>query len=230
MKLRASITAAAASAVACLALAPGASAALTKGASGPGGPIQGGIETTVSFTVSGFPGKVTDVNAAIGGISHTYPEDIEVQLVAPSGAAVNLISDAADGTDVSGVSLTFDDAAPGKLPFTNGMGAGPMTSGTFQPSSYDYTGGPPDLDPFGAGTATTLAGLNGGSANGVWKLRVGDDFTAEDNGSFTTSGLTLTSDFKPKKKCKKKKGKKGAAAAKKKKCGKKKKHIVFSAR
>jgi subtilisin-like proprotein convertase family protein len=208
-----------------LALTAGASA-VVKSATGPGGPIQPGLVSTITFTATSVPGKVTDVNASINGITHTFPEDIEATLTAPSGASVQLLSDAADGGDVSGVNLTFDDSAPGKVPFTpvpDPGGTAQLVSGTFQPSSYPGTQTPgPDPDPL-TGTSPNLAGLAGGTANGNWILRVTDDYAAEDVGSYTGSALRITTAAK--KKCKKKKGKKGAVAAK---CGKKKKRTIVS--
>lgn len=215
----------------CLALAPGANAALTKTATGPGGPITLGVSSNITFTVSNFPGKVTDVNVGINGLSHEYPEDIEAQLIAPNGTAVNVLSDAGDSTPVSGIGLLFDDSAPSKLDSAtlNPMGMHPMVAGTFQPSAYSWTDpmDDPNGDPFGPGTSPLLAGLNGSGANGAWVLKVTDDY-ANDDGSFAGTTLTLSTDFKPKK-CKKKKGKKGAVAAKK-KCKKKGKKTIVSSR
>ena len=228
MKLRAMIACAAA-ATACLSMASAASAAtVTKTAPGPGGAIPA-LPTTfaTTFTASGVAGKVIDVNVAINGISHTFPEDIEASLTGPNGASVLLMSDAGSEQDATGINLLFDDSAAAKLPFDPPGPGGPVIlGGTYQPTNYVGPQSPPDPDL--TSTVPTLAGLTGGSPNGNWVLRLSDDFSLEDDGSYSGSVLTITSQFK-KKKCKKKKGKKGAVAAKK--CKKKKQNkMVLSVR
>jgi subtilisin-like proprotein convertase family protein len=222
MKLRATIVCAAA-AVASLSLASAASAATqTKSATGPGLNIRGDAVATTTFVSEGLRGRLIDVNVAIDGISHTYPEDIEASLTGPNGASVVLISDAADGGDVSGVNLLFDDSATASLPFSPGPDVTPLVSGTYKPTNHAGLAGPPDPDPL-TGTVTSLAGLAGGNPNGTWTLRVTDDFVVEDEtGAYGASILTIKTAYK-KKKCKKK-AKKGAVAAKK--CKKKKRSVL----
>ena len=221
MKLR-TLIACAAAAAACLSLAPAASAATqTKSAAGPGLNIRANAVATTTFVSQGLRGRLVDVNVALNGISHTYPEDIEASLTGPNGASVLLMSDAADGTDASGVNLTFDDQAAGKIPFFAPpfTTPAPLVSGTFQPSSYVGLQTPTEPDPL-TGTVPNLAGLLPGKPNGTWTLRVTDDFLPEDEtGAYGGSVLTIKTKFK--KKCKKKKGKK---------CGKKKKRSVLSVR
>src|SRR5262249_31571374 len=94
--------------------------------------------------------------------------------VGPSGQKAMLMSDAGGDGPASGVTLTFDDAAPG-IPE-----AGPLVSGVFGPR--DYGGVPPDefvspapLEPY----PTALATFNGGNPNGVWNLYVVDDSSSD---------------------------------------------------
>jgi subtilisin-like proprotein convertase family protein len=219
MKLRATLACVAAG-IASLSLAAAASAATqTKSAAGPGLNIRATSVATTTFVSEGLRGKLIDVNVAINGISHTFPEDIEATLTGPNGASVALMSDAGDGTDVAGINLLFDDSAAAKLPLDPpGPGGAPLLGGTYQPTNHVGTQAPPDPDL--TATVPTLAGLTGANPNGTWFLRITDDFGLEDEtGSYAGSVLTITTSFK--KKCKKKKGKKGAVAAKK--CGKKKK-------
>lgn len=221
MKLRAITVFAAAVTAFMTFAAPALAATETKSAAGPGLNIRATTVATTTFVSEGLRGKLIDVNVAINGISHTYPEDIEASLTGPNGASVLLMSDTADGGDVAGVNLLFDDSATASLPLRPGPDPAPLVSGTYKPTNHPGTGGPPDPDPL-TGTVPTLAGLTGGKPNGTWILRITDDFAPEDEtGSYAGSVLTITTSFKKKCKKKKKKGKKGAVAAKK--CGKKKK-------
>ncbi len=46
------------------------------------------------IAVSDFGGSVTDVNLELTGLSHTYPDDIDMLLVAPGGENAIVMSDA----------------------------------------------------------------------------------------------------------------------------------------
>lgn len=134
-------------------------------------------------TVSGLVGNIENVTVSVLGLSHNYPEDIEVLLVNPAGKTVLLMASAGGGSDINGVDLTFDDAATTSLPDEN-----LITSGTYKPTPYflDQTfGSPAPAGPYG----TSLTNLNGTSANGTWKLFVRD--IAADDGGQIASGWRL---------------------------------------
>jgi hypothetical protein len=147
--------------------------------------------------VSGLNGTVTDVNVRINSLTHAFPDDVAFLLVAPNGARMIIQSDVGGGTDISNVTYTLDDQAGAGIP-----DAGPITAGTFRPTSVDISGGtgddffpttganPPPVDCFTTacpqaaptGSATlngTFAGIN---PNGVWKLYA-VDCCAMDTGS-----------------------------------------------
>ena len=48
----------------------------------------------------------------INGLSHTYPDDIDMLLVSPSGQNAIFMSDAGGSFDVVNCDLTIDDEAP----------------------------------------------------------------------------------------------------------------------
>lgn len=122
-----------------------------------------------TIAVSGFSGTVGDLNVTITGLSHTFPDDVGIVLVGPTGASTVLMEDSGQNADVSGVNLTFDDAASSSLPDSS-----QITSGTYKPSQgTQMTGGgdgctPPSTypdapaGPYGG----TLAGFNGTDPNG----------------------------------------------------------------
>src|SRR5690349_3675544 len=57
--------------------------------------INDGAATPYSsdLQVAGMNGVITDVRATIHNISHTYPDDIQMVLVSPSGDKVELMND-----------------------------------------------------------------------------------------------------------------------------------------
>ena len=121
------------------------------------------------------------------GLSHTYPDDLDVLLVGPGGQMLLLMSDAGGGGDLNGVTFTFDGAAAATL-----ANSSQLATGTFRPSNYgasDTCAAPAPAGPY----ASALSTFNGGNPNGTWSLYVVDD-AASDSG--TMSGgweLTITS-------------------------------------
>ena len=101
-------------------------AAITIPDHGPGMAYQSTI------TVSGLTGQVSKATVTLNQLTHTFPQDVNVLLVSPTGGNVLLMSHAGAGYSVTNpITLTFDDAAAGTLP--NNL---PLASGTYQPISY----------------------------------------------------------------------------------------------
>ena len=142
-----------------------------------------------TIEVSGFDPKLSDVNVTLYGLSHTWPDDIDIMLAGPTGASTILTSDAGGGTAIAAVDLTFDGEAPGQLD-----NDGAISTGTYKPTNFDTDN---DFNPLptcnpgpgvpASGTAIPAVGclakaFNGTDPNGTWSLYVGDD-AALDNGS-----------------------------------------------
>lgn len=90
-----------------------------------------------------------------------------------------VMSHAGGGNEVRGVTLTFDDAAPGLLPDSM-----MLTNGIYQPSDYnpiDVLQPPAPARPYATGG---LGAFNGIDPNGTWSLFVFDDFF-HDSGKIT---------------------------------------------
>ncbi len=149
-----------------------------------------------NITVAGAPVSPSKITVTLKNISHTFPSDVDVLLVGPTGQKFIVLSDAIGGTDWTGQTYTFDDNAAAIL-----SNAGtPPASGSFRPTNYG-TGdvfpvpapAAPYLSPATAGAntlASTFAGLN---PNGTWSLYVVDD-AGTDIGSFAGGwDLTITS-------------------------------------
>jgi len=111
-------------------------------------------------------------------MSHTYPVDLDILLVGPTGASVILMNDIGGGYDINSVNLTFDDAAANSLPIGS-----QITTGTYKPTSngaaYSFPS-PAPSGPYGS----LLAAFAGLDPNGDWKLFVVDDFV-QDSGSIS---------------------------------------------
>jgi uncharacterized repeat protein (TIGR01451 family)/uncharacterized delta-60 repeat protein len=141
-------------------------------ASGPASPYPSTI------TISSVPGPVDKLTVQLKGVTHPYPADLDILLVAPNGTAVMLMSDAGTNLALNNRTFGFDDAAASALPqFTA------INNGTYRPANYFPTSD--SIPPFAPGTFwtnTTLASFNGINPNGVWSLYVMDD-TAPDAGT-----------------------------------------------
>lgn len=138
-----------------------------------------------TLLVSGLTqGRILKVRASLIGLSHTYPSDLDVMLVAPGNTrGVVLLSDVGGGTDAVGLTLIFDQQAPGRVP-------DPLVSGTYQPANSD-----PALDPFPAPapagvTGHSLTAFNNLNPNGLWRLYIVDD-APTDSGSLLGWSLTI---------------------------------------
>jgi subtilisin-like proprotein convertase family protein len=142
-------------------------------------PTEGNANPFPSFIqVEGFKqATITDVNITVNGLTHDFPNDVNIMLTSPSGLPAILMGGAGGGTPVNNLTLAFDDAAGGLLPDDT-----QLNSGTFRPSIYDF--------PSGTGAPyPALSVFNGYDPNGQWQLFVNDDVT--DEGGNINSGWTL---------------------------------------
>ena len=127
------------------------------------------------ISIAGLPTTgVTVKSVKLGNVNHTFPDDMDIVLVSPTGQAVILMSDAGGGTDAIGLDYTFDDAAASLM--ANSLF---NPQGTYRPTNF----GTPDIFPApGPGTLTqatpTLASFSG-NPNGDWKLYVVDGFNGD---------------------------------------------------
>jgi hypothetical protein len=150
--------------------------------------------------VSGAKGFTTKVTATLHGFSHAYPADVRLLLAGPLGQTTELYNEQGSGTDVSGLTITFDDAAASTLP-------DPLVSGTFRPSQTPSASScgtnpavslpaPAPSGPYGG----ALSAFNGINPNGTWNLYAIDD-AANDSGSIS-GGWSLDVSAVPPAQCK----------------------------
>jgi subtilisin-like proprotein convertase family protein len=117
--------------------------------------------------VHGVPGSITHVRVSLKDVSTTFPDDADIELIAPDGRSVGVMSDVGGNGDLEGVDLAFDDGAAGALPDDD-----QITSGTYKPTNVDNLDEFPEL---GGPSSSAFAPLNGLDPNGTWKLAVTDD-------------------------------------------------------
>ena len=140
-----------------------------------------------TISVSGATGTVTKVVVVLHGLTHTYPDDLDILLSGPTGANLMIVSDVGGGEDVSSATLTLDDGAASALP-----DGGPLVTGTFRPTNVGSDG---TAFPSGAPTpsthATFAAAFQGTDPNGTWSLWVRDEYST-DGGSIAGWTLQVT--------------------------------------
>jgi hypothetical protein len=117
------------------------------------------------------------VRVKLNGLNHTFPSDVDILLVGPTGQKFTILSDVIGGTDAVNINYTLDDAGATLVPST-----GTPVSGTFRPTNYgtgDLFPVPAPIAPYQfaatAGTATFASVFNGQNPNGTWSLYVVDD-------------------------------------------------------
>ncbi len=148
-------------------------------------PLVGAPSTPASIDVSGLQGSITELNLRLTGISHTFPDDMDVILESPTGQTAMIMSDVGSGLSsqtsgtkqsypADGITLTLDDQASRSLSDTN-----PLVSGIFKPTNVTdpnestTEGNAPG--PFSTSFPSALSTFDGEDPNGTWKLWVNDD-------------------------------------------------------
>jgi subtilisin-like proprotein convertase family protein len=134
---------------------------------------------------------ITDINIRLVGLSHTYPDDLDIVLEhEPSGITVLIMSDACGADDLNNATILFDDESPdGLLPDFGCSSA----SGVFyhrQPTNYGAGDSLPAPAPT-SGYGSTLSVFDGITPNGWWRLWVFDDLSP-DSGTLSEWRLEIT--------------------------------------
>jgi hypothetical protein len=121
--------------------------------------------------VTGAAGIPTRAQIRLLGLSHTFPDDLDMLLVTPFGRPLWLMSDAGGSGDVSNLDITFDASAAPLVPDSGPLGAGP-----YHPADYETGDELPSPAPHGPYPTGPLPVT---PANGSWELYVNDDAGAD---------------------------------------------------
>jgi subtilisin-like proprotein convertase family protein len=133
--------------------------------------------------VSGQTGVVSAIGIKLEGLTHTFPSDLKILLVAPSGQVAAIMISAGGADDIVNADLVFNDAAATAVPNSTAI-----IPGTYRPANYGVN---VPLPPGGSGLiGTNLMALASGGVNGEWKLFVTDE-EDEDLGSILGWSLLI---------------------------------------
>jgi hypothetical protein len=152
----------------------------------------------VAFGMSGtIPNAPGSVKIRINGFSHANPDDVDMVLVGPTGAALLLQSDLGGDANAQNITYTISDATG--LRFADATGI--IDGGVYKPGNFSGLGndnfpspGPgisfSNPGPQNNGVATISSVFGGTDPNGVWRLYIVDD-TIGNTGSIA-GGWSLT--------------------------------------
>jgi hypothetical protein len=118
------------------------------------------------------------VEVTLHNLRHSYPADLDILLLSPSGAKIMLMSDAGGSISVTNATLVFH---PLWQSFSAPLEQGPIPSNqTSHFSSWNYGEQETQLPGAPAGPyAPDLNDLYGTGANGIWELYIYDDKTGQ---------------------------------------------------
>ncbi len=137
-----------------------------------------------NITVSGMT-SFTNVAVNLNGFQHTFPDDVDILLVGPTGVKFIVMSDAGSSGAVAapGANITLTDTAATAIPDGTGITTGSFKPGNYSPTIADTFAAPapaaPYLSPATTGTATLTSAFGGLDPNGTWSLYVVDDATGD---------------------------------------------------
>lgn len=138
------------------------------------------------INVTGLPATgVTVKSVTVNGLTHTFPDDIDMLVQSPTGTNVILMSDVGLGADISNFTYTFDDAAPALM-----LDGAINPAGTYRPTNFVTGDNWPAPGPLVVNQATPTLSSFTGDPNGQWKLFIADD-AGGDAGSMTTWSITF---------------------------------------
>lgn len=138
-----------------------------------------------TLVVSGFPTSgVTVKSVQLNGLSHTFPDDLDILLQSPTGINVVLMSDVGGSADIVAQNFIFKDGSSAL------SDNGPLTGGTYRPTNI----GTPDTwsspGPGSFSQASPTLSMFTGNMNGTWNLLIADDL-AQDGGSLNSWSITF---------------------------------------
>ena len=145
-----------------------------------------------SINVQGLEGTVAispGLTVTLHGLTHGWPEDIDILLVSPDPAGRGILMSDTCGTSAFPIvnqTFTFVENAASQLP-----AAGPCSTGTYLPTDRvpadAFPAPAPSPPSLGIGPGSAISGKN---PNGVWSLYVMDDITSF--GGTIAGGWTLS--------------------------------------
>ncbi len=134
-----------------------------------------------SLQVQDVSRPVAGVAVTLRGLSHTFPDHLDVLLVGPQGHKVMLMSDVGGSQNLVNATLTVDDFAAEGFP-----DSAPILARRYRPTDCETADALPGRAP-GRPYSTSLSVFEGVDPNGQWLLYVADD-TTSDGGTLSGGG------------------------------------------
>ena len=153
----------------------------------PGNPDGTASVFPLTIDVPSLAGRLLNVTVGINNLTHARMDDLDMMLLPPEGIPVGILSDVSGNQPLTKGFLTISatgDKAPLKEPLQN--------PGFYRPTDYE-----PGVDELAGNTGgfdlwlRELGDFSGLPPVGQWKLYVGDDRPAEDDGFFSNADLFL---------------------------------------
>jgi subtilisin-like proprotein convertase family protein len=146
----------------------------------------------VTVPVNDVPGTLERTWVRVNGLTHSFPDDVDLMLAAPSGRALVVQSDAGGSNDVANITYTIDDDAGSAMDDTAAL----VDGAQYRPTNYGAGDAfPPSAPQSGVadaapgGSATFASVFGGDTANGAWRLFLQDD-SGNDSGTIS-AGFTV---------------------------------------
>jgi uncharacterized repeat protein (TIGR01451 family)/fimbrial isopeptide formation D2 family protein len=158
------------------------------GASGSPYPTQ--------VNVNGMAGTLAKVTIGLNGLSHQFPDDLDLMVSAPNGRSLIAFSDVGGSNAVTGLNIVLDSSAAASLP-----DSASLSSGTFRPSDFlagsdSFAAPAPTTNVFSASATSLGSVFNNSNPNGVWTLWTSNDGAGVQGGGSLANGwcvnLTMT--------------------------------------
>jgi subtilisin-like proprotein convertase family protein len=143
-----------------------------------------------TLSVTGFAGQViTDVTVTLRNLNHTFPSDVDMLLIGPTGQMCLLMAEVGGSEPfaVTNLTLSLNDSA-NPLPIED-----PLFPGTYRPTArftpllFDF---PAPVPPGSSNAVPSLSVFDGTDPTGTWQLFVVDDASGDDG--VLSGGWTLT--------------------------------------
>jgi uncharacterized delta-60 repeat protein/uncharacterized repeat protein (TIGR01451 family) len=143
-----------------------------------------------TINVSGLAGVVAKATVTLTNLSHTWPSDIDILVVSPTGQSSYLMAQCGGSYTINNVTLTFDDTVSNSLPQFPYLPQSQIVSGTNHTTSYAVATPPfpPNLTP-PPPYVTNLSAFTNINPNGTWSLYIIDD--ARGNAGSISNGWIL---------------------------------------
>jgi len=84
-----------------------------------------------TISVSGLTGVVGKVTVSLNGLSHSFPDDLDIMLISPTGQKIMLMSDCGGGHPEKGDTKSVHGLAPSSEREADPEGSGALLNGAF---------------------------------------------------------------------------------------------------